>query len=248
MAQPTNGRPLPSGAEGADGGASFTTFVTAVTAAFGDPTRRDIYLRLRSQPGMTVAELAEAFSLHPNAARHHLDRLVAGGYVRSETLHLAGEVGRPARRYSCATETLGLEDLTHREDLVVRLLQRALEVLGPSLAEKVATEVGDAYGRDLARQMGKENGQRSIRATMESVASAMTSHGFAAHTEGEGSTVTLVSDQCPFGEAALHQPVLCAVDRGMVAGLLDELSGGTMASPVQFTSKARGDDACRTAV
>ena len=248
MATITNGRrPSVAAPDPGDGKATFTSFVTAVTAAFGDPTRREIYLRLRSEPGMTVAELADAFQVHPNAARHHLDRLVDGGYIRAETMHRPGEVGRPAKQYHCATETLGLEDLTHREDLIVRLLQRALEVLGPSLAEKIATEVGDAYGRDLARSMGKADGQRSIKAAMESVASAMTSHGFAAHTEDDGNTLTLVADQCPFGEAAMHQPVLCAVDRGMVAGLLDELSGGDLVTPVVLSSKARGDADCRTA-
>ena len=83
---------------------------------------------------------------------------------------------------------------------------------------------------------------------MESVASAMTAHGFAARTEDDGETITLVSDQCPFGEAALHQPVLCAVDRGMVRGLLSELGGPSSPVPVVVTTTARGDDACRTAV
>jgi len=249
MATSTDGRrPSVATGDGTDGRASFTTFVTAVTAAFGDPTRRDLYLRLREEPGMTVNELADAFGLHPNAARHHLDRLLAGGYIRTETTHRAGEVGRPAKRYSCATEELGLADLAHREDLMLRLLQRSLEILGPSLAEQMAAEVGEAFGRDLARSMGREEGQRSIKATMESVASAMTAHGFAARTEDDGETITLVSDQCPFGEAALHQPVLCAVDRGMVRGLLSELGGPSSPVPVVVTTKARGDDACRTTV
>lgn len=241
-------RPSIATGDGTDGAASFTTMVTAVTAAFGDPTRRSIYLRLREQPGMSVNELAEAFSLHPNAARHHLDRLVAGGYLRAETSHRAGEVGRPAKRYSCATEELALSDLAHREDLMLRLLQRALEVLGPSLADRVATEVGEAFGRELARSMGREEGQRSIKSTMEAIASAMTAHGFAARTEDDGATVTLVSDQCPFGEAAMHQPVLCAVDRGMVRGLLAELGGPSTPVPVILATKALGDDDCRTTI
>ena len=55
--------------------------MTAVTAAFGDPTRREIYLFVRSNPGATASEVATRFSLHPNVARHHLDRLATGGYV-----------------------------------------------------------------------------------------------------------------------------------------------------------------------
>ena len=60
----------------------FSAAVAAVTSAFGDPTRRDIYLFVRtSEPGVTAAEVAERFELHPNVARHHLDKLAAGGYL-----------------------------------------------------------------------------------------------------------------------------------------------------------------------
>ena len=59
----------------------FSEAVTAVTAAFGDPTRREIYLFVRSNPGTTASEVAARFSLHPNVARHHLERLATGGYV-----------------------------------------------------------------------------------------------------------------------------------------------------------------------
>ena len=64
--------------------------VAAVTSAFGDPTRREIYLHVRSNPGATASEVATAFSLHPNVARHHLDRLSAGGYLEVSLERSAG--------------------------------------------------------------------------------------------------------------------------------------------------------------
>jgi len=61
---------------------TFSAAVTAVTTAFGDPTRRDIYLFAREEDdGVTTAEVAEWFALHPNVARHHLDKLAEVGYV-----------------------------------------------------------------------------------------------------------------------------------------------------------------------
>ena len=69
---------------GADDG-RFSAAVAAVAAAFGDPTRRDIFLHVRAAPGVTAGEVATTFSLHPNVARHHLQRLVDGGYLRVET-------------------------------------------------------------------------------------------------------------------------------------------------------------------
>src|SRR5215218_10067691 len=70
---------------------AFTAGVTAATSAFGDATRRDIYLFAHaSDGGVTTAAVAARFKLHPNVARHHLDKLAAGGYLQVQ-------IGRPAR-------------------------------------------------------------------------------------------------------------------------------------------------------
>src|SRR6202161_1266360 len=82
----------------------FSATVAAVSAAFGDPTRRDIFLHVRAQPGLTATEVAYTFSLHPNVARHHLQRLVDGGYLRVETARKAPGAGRPSRQYFCGAE------------------------------------------------------------------------------------------------------------------------------------------------
>ena len=48
----------------------FASAVSAITSAFGDPTRREIYLYVHENPdGVTAAEVAERFDLHPNVAR-----------------------------------------------------------------------------------------------------------------------------------------------------------------------------------
>ena len=61
---------------------SFTSTVSAITDAFGDPTRRGIYLMARDRDqGVTAAQVADQFGVHPNVARHHLDKLSAGGYL-----------------------------------------------------------------------------------------------------------------------------------------------------------------------
>jgi predicted ArsR family transcriptional regulator len=60
----------------------------------------------------------------------------------------------------------------------------------------------------------------------------------------------VISGLCPFGDAATQFPVLCAVDQGMVKGLLSGLCGnepdGTV--PVVLSSRARGDDSCAAVV
>jgi predicted ArsR family transcriptional regulator len=232
----------------------FSAAVAAVTSAFGDPTRREIYLHVRSHPGSTASEVATAFSLHPNVARHHLDRLSAGGYleVGLERSPLAG-AGRPSKRYRAADGTDGdptIDLVTHLDDLLVTLLVEALKLLGPVEAERMAERVGEEHGRMLAERMEPGEGQRSLRGAMHAIADALTAHGFAAHAEDRGESTAVVAENCPFGDAAAQHPVICAVDRGMVRGLLAGLCGQSADAPISvvLSSRARGDDACTALV
>jgi len=233
----------PTRQAGADDG-RFSAAVAAVAAAFGDPTRRDIFLQVRAAPGVTATELAATFSLHPNVARHHLQRLVDGGYLRVETGRNPSGAGRPSKRYFCVEDELTLGLMQRRDDLLMRLLGEAMRRLGADEAEEMAAVVGEEYGRSLAARMTPAEGQRTVRAAMHVVADTLTAHGFAAHAEDRGDKTAVIAEQCPFGEASTTNPVLCAVDRGMVKGLLAGLCGTTSALPVILSSRARGDEAC----
>lgn len=223
----------------------FSAAITALSSAFGDPTRRSIYLFLRNAPSKTVTEIADEFHLHPNVVRHHLERLVASSHVVVEAPSPSSAVGRPAKRYSCADRDLAVELGSRRDDLLVALLERALDLLGPKKAEQMAAEVGESYGRALASKMGATDTTRTVQSAMAAIAETLTAHGFAARAETIGTTSSVVAESCPFGEAAAHHPVLCAVDRGMVSGLLEGLGTEGRATTVQLHSKARGDADCR---
>jgi predicted ArsR family transcriptional regulator len=158
----------------------------------------------------------------------------------------AGGAGRPSKRYRVSGRTTGVE-LPHRsDDLMVILLGRALAMLPPEAAETMAEQVGEDYGRSLAARMAAPDQQRSFRAALHSVAEALTAHGFAAHAEAREGTVALIRESCPFFDTAKQHPVICAVDRGMVRGMLSGLWGHEV-SAVE-SSRALGDDACATLV
>ena len=108
----------------------FSSVVTAITSAFGDPTRREIYLFARQSPeGVTATEVAKRFDLHPNVARHHLDKLTAGAYLDVCVARGGTGAGRPSKRYT-ATELGDQLDLPVRhDDVLVTLLGRALDML-----------------------------------------------------------------------------------------------------------------------
>jgi len=221
---------------------SFSAVVAAVTSAFGDTTRRQIFLYAREADGVTAADVARRFALHPNVARHHLDKLAAGSYLDVSLDHGGASAGRPAKRYRRSARSAALPVPPKPDELVVTLLVRALDLLEPEVAARMAYEVGEEYGRTLASQMAPGDPQRSMRAAMLAVADSLTAHGFAAHAESRGPATAIVRDHCPFGEVVARHPVLCSVDRGMVQGLLTGLCGDEV--PVQMSSRALGDDSC----
>jgi predicted ArsR family transcriptional regulator len=227
----------------------FSSVVTAITSAFGDPTRREIYLFGREHPeGVTAAEVARHFDLHPNVARHHLDKLAGGGYVEvavNRSDHAGA--GRPSKHYRVSGQSVALEFPVRHDDLLVSLLGRALALIPRDEAERMAEEVGIEYGRVMAASLGDTTeGQRSFRSALHAVADGLTAHGFAAHAEKHGNELRIVSEHCPFGGAAIENPVICAVDRGMVRGMLSALYGDT--SPEHESSIPMGDAHCVTAV
>ena len=226
----------------------FTAAVTAVTNAFGDPTRRDIYLAVReAQDGVTAGEIATRFALHSNVARHHLEKLTTGGYLTVVIGGGEGEVrpaGRPSKRYR-ANELHGdaLSLPLKHDDVLADLLAKALDALGEGPAEALADEVGYEYGLGLAHRMDPTEGHRSVRSAVGAVADALTAHGFAAHAEETNNELSIVSECCPFGETAQRYPhVVCALDRGMIRGMLAGLYGET--TPHFESSRPEGADHC----
>jgi predicted ArsR family transcriptional regulator len=225
----------------------FASAVTAITTAFGDPTRRDIYLFAHERnTGITAGDTAKRFDLHANVARHHLDKLVAGGHLEIDLARPAGGVGRPSKRYRATSPHVRLEVSIRHDDILVSLLGRALAMLPPEAAELMAEEVGIEYGKAMASAIDPSETHRSYQGALHAVADALSAHGFAARAESDGDEYRIVAQNCPFGDAVVEHPVICAVDRGIVQGMLSFLHGpaGTDTS----SSKSRGDDICVTHV
>ena len=222
----------------------FSAAVAAVTSAFGDPTRRQIYLYVRERPeGVTASEVADRFALHSNVARHHLDKLTAGGYLEVFVLRpMGGGAGRPSKRYRSTALEAGLPTPRRGDDLLIMLLGEALARVPQAEAESMAEAVGEEYGRRLAGQMSPGDGHRSFRVALHAIADALTAHGFQAHAEARGGSLALIKDSCPFFDTAKQHPVICAVDRGMVRGMLTGLYGEAVVATE--SSRALGDDAC----
>ena len=229
--------------------AEFGAAVTAITNAFGDPTRRDIYLYAREEvDGVTAAGAAERFDLHPNVARHHLDKLASGGYLEVAVERPEGATaGRPSKHYRVSDPGQPLELPVRQDTVLIGLLGRALALLPSDQAEAMAEEVGAEVGRSMAESLGADEVHRSFKSAMYAVADALTAHGFAARAERTGGDqLRIVSEHCPFGGAPIEHPVICAVDRGLVRGMLGALYGDTETD--LSSSLPMGDSVCITEV
>ena len=103
------------------------------------PTRAAILSLLLRSGAKTVKEIADAFQIHPNVARAHLDLMVEAGFLATETRRRTK--GRPAKVYftwegeAGALSEAGVDVPAHTPaepdaageiDLEVRMLERML--------------------------------------------------------------------------------------------------------------------------
>jgi len=199
---------------------AFNDELEALTTALGDSTRRGIYLAVRnSSESVTVADVAASFQLHPNVARHHLDKLVGDGWLqvshRRRSDKTGPGAGRPAKHYEPTAKEVSVQFPQRRYELLAELLVRSLERLDPEQAGNVAEEIGREYGEQLVAELGDVGG---IDATIRSVAETMLGLGF--ETQGDTAHRSLITSSCPFaGTADSHPDIVCRLDKGIVRGL-----------------------------
>ena len=193
-----------------------------LASTLGDATRRGIYITVReSVEPVTAGHIAELFDIHTNVARHHLDRLVADGYLqvtRKRRSEKRGPgAGRPAKHYETTAKEISVQFPARRYDLLAELLARMVKRVAPEEAAQLAEEIGREYGRELAAEVGLAK-DAGFDTAVAAVAKAMMGVGF----ESEANERAIVTRFCPFGEAASKHPdIVCKLDQGIVSGLLE---------------------------
>jgi predicted ArsR family transcriptional regulator len=226
----------------------FDTELGELAGSLGDATRRGIYIAVReSSDPLTASQIAEMFDIHPNVARHHLDRLATDDFLTITRKRPSGRsgpgAGRPAKCYTASDKEIELHYPAKRVDLLATLLLDLINELAPETASETARDIGYRYGSRVAEEIGlpSDTGfDRSVRA----VAQAMTGLGF--QMEADVARDRLVTSHCPFGQTALtHPEVVCSLDQGLIAGLMASVD--TTWQPVVFPH-ASADGACVTRI
>ncbi|MFN8025519.1 MAG: hypothetical protein U0W40_03905 [Acidimicrobiia bacterium] len=129
------------------------------------------------------------------------------------------------------------------DDLLAGLLARALDALGPSEAERLADDVGFEYGEQLAARIDPTESHRSVKAALaRSPARSPRTASRRAESSGDRPRDRVGVLPVQKNTATQYPHVVCALDRGMIRGMLAGLHGET---PVQFeTSRPDGGDHC----
>jgi predicted ArsR family transcriptional regulator len=203
---------------------TFDEELGALASSLGDATRRGIYISVReSVEPVTASQIAAIFALHTNVARHHLDKLVADGYLRVTHKRRPGKqgpgAGRPAKHYEPTPKEVSVQFPARRYDLLSELLLRVVERLDGDEARKIAEEIGIEFGRELANEIGLPD-DAGFGTAVQAVARAMMGVGF--DTSADVDDHMMVTRYCPFGATATaHPEIVCRLDQGIVRGLLE---------------------------
>ena len=200
---------------------TFDEQIETITGALGDATRRGIYVMIReAHEPVTAAQISSAFDIHPNVARHHLDRLAADDFIRvSDRKPAQPTAGRPAKRYEVTEKAVSIQYSSRKYDRLAELLTEVVERLDDGRAGEIAEQVGLDYGRTLGAEIGIPEDEGFEIAAL-AVARAVMGEGLGASTvPGEN---RIVAQFCPLADGENDQSKIVArIDHGIVQGLLE---------------------------
>lgn len=227
-----------------------------ITGALGDPTRYGIYRAIVEAAGepLTVAQVAEEFSLHPNVARMHLQKLVDVGLVAADTRRSKGG-GRPARIYMLSDRVASLQFPPRDYQLLAALALKVVSSLtddDPEALDRIGGELGRDEGRRALKRDGLDPAHHDLQALLDSLTRTAVGLGLYPRIEQRtDGSVDFEIRNCVFRElSATHPELVCRLHTAMLQGLVEEyvaafrLEGGpaiaTGGASCMFTLRLNG--------
>lgn len=211
--------------------------------AFGNPTRRDVFMLLRRCGAPLIAtEVAARLGLRRTAARAHLERLVDLGLVSAASRPTASG-GLPTKSYTAVEAQLEITLPPRRYELLARSLLDLLGTAGVDAAAEHAAVVGRAYGEGIAGEIVGAGIETPVRLSLAALTRWMDASGYAVTAASPHNTRAVIEiGNCVYGELAQRHPdVVCALDCGMLRGML----GVGDSAHRQTQALCTGDACCR---
>jgi len=149
-----------------EGGTSMDYDAHKLTSALADPTRFSIYQFVAySKDPITVQEVADHFSIHPNVARLHLTKL-EDVHLLTAVTDKSGKGGRPSRLYSLSDQVVSLQFPPRDYQLLADIAIESLLSLGEA-GKAALINMGHRIGTEMAKRAVAQSGIQLKTATMD---------------------------------------------------------------------------------
>ncbi|MDR7318205.1 helix-turn-helix domain-containing protein [Brevibacillus nitrificans] len=201
-----------------------------LTSALADPTRFSIYQYVAySKDPITVTDVAEHFSIHPNVARLHLTKL-EDVHLLSAVSDKSGKGGRPSRLYSLSDQVVSLQFPPRDYQLLADIAIESLLSLGEA-GEAALIKMGYRIGTEMAKRAVAKSGLKLATATMEEKLSHIERLVVA---QGLKPDIEMLTDgvlrfrvnNCTFSETAKKHPAsVCQMHNALLMGIFETYLG-----------------------
>ena len=173
-------------------------------------TRRELLLLLRTQPGITVHELAGKLRLSEVAVRRHLDILAADN-IAEHVPATRTAVGAGRRASGWRLSETGLEMFPRRYDaMALELLEDLAEEAGPEAVDAVFARRTDKLASQYETVL---DGITDPREKVRLIASLRDQGGYLTDVRtGDDGDVILVENNCAVHRVAEKHSVVCDME------------------------------------
>ncbi|PAE23368.1 helix-turn-helix domain-containing protein [Bacillus sp. 7894-2] len=199
-----------------------------ITNVLSDPTRYYIYQYItKRHKDVTVQEIADNFSIHPNVARLHLSKLEDVNMLVSETKK-TGKGGRPSRLYRLSDDVVQLHFPYRDYQLLAKIAMETMLDLGEE-GRKALYATGKKFGSELIGQELKRypnTDQLTFEQKLNLLKHAADLSGFHPEFDAneEKTTIYFQIYNCPFKEvAARHAEPVCNMHYEFLKGMFENL-------------------------
>ncbi len=177
-----------------------------------------ILFLIKSKGPTSIARLALALDLTPEAARQQVQKLVTGGLLEGQQEAAAG-VGRPRQNWALTEAGNRRFPDTHAQ-LTVQLIGAVRQLFGEQGLDRLISQ-READARTLYQQRcdGKTVARR-----LEQLAVVRSEEGYMARVERDGKDWLLIEDHCPICVAARSCQGFC---RSELSLFQDVVGGGS---------------------
>lgn len=176
--------------------------------------RAEILVALKKAQPLTAKELAERFSVTPNALRRHLKELEADGLVRHER-EVRG-VGGPTYAFTLSSAGEALFPRAYEAALL-----DAIEVVRELNGIDGVVEMFERHWTSATREAEPELAQLPLSERARRLAEVLTTEGYMAEAEAHSSTdVTIRQHNCAIHAVAQRFPEVCDAEARFIAGTL----------------------------